>query len=95
MNSNKDKNKLTPAMFHALFSLAVGVMAVLLVHSHQVILLLVTHALWLSWFGFIGLRARKAGGLFLEQEFAAYPIFGIPSYFAGLSLAACFHTVIR
>lgn len=70
-----------------------GALAVRFVHGHQLGLLLATQSLWVLSLIFIRVRARRAGGKFLESESVFYSGFGIPFFIVGLLLAACFYTI--
>lgn len=85
--------KLSPSSFHNFFSLGAGAVAVRLVHHHEMGLLAASQALWLCSLIFIHVRAKRAGGMFLESDEALYHGFSIPFYIVGVLLVACFYTV--
>lgn len=88
-----DSNKIPPPGFHAFFSGAIGAMTAHFVHSHHVAMLVATPVLWVLSLVFISVRARQAGGKFLEEYAVVYHGFSISFYVAGLFLAACYFAV--
>jgi hypothetical protein len=87
------RNQLSPPVFQSFFSLGAGVVAVWLLHQHQLWLLAATQAVWALSLVFIHLRARKSGGDFLEADPVIYFGFCIPLYIMGLLFAACACTI--
>jgi hypothetical protein len=88
-----NRSKLSPPLFHNFFSLGAGIIAVRLVHHHQVWLLVATQAIWVLSLVFVNVRAKRAGGVFLEADPVLYYGFSIPLYIVGLLFAACAYAV--
>ena len=81
----------TPSGFHALFSTGVGVVVPGLVHHHQLIQLVALVVVWLGINVFMQVRARRARGVFIDEEVEYFSWLGMGGLVTGLLFALTYY----
>jgi hypothetical protein len=80
----------TPSGFHALFSTGVGVLVPICAHEHKLITFVLLVGLWVGVQVFMVVRARRARGVFIDEEIELFSWLGTAGFLAGLLLTATY-----
>jgi hypothetical protein len=83
-----------PSDLHALFSLALGALVPRCLHRHELAALALALVIWAGSQSFIYLRARRARGVFLDEERELFAWFGIACFLGGLLFVSTYYVVV-
>lgn len=82
-----------PSGFHALFSLLVGALVPRWVHRHELVPLSLALVIWAGSLLFIRFRARRARGVFLDEEVELFFWLAVGSFLVGLLFVSSYYVV--
>jgi hypothetical protein len=83
----------TPSEFHALFSTGVGAGVPVCIHQHNTVALVLLNGLWVGIQIFMHLRARRARGVFIDEEIELFSWLGAAGFLAGLLFVSTYYVV--
>ena len=83
----------TPSDLHALFSLALGGLVPMCLHRHELAALALSLIIWGGSHVFIHLRARRARGVFVDEERELFAWGGFACFLGGLLFVSTYYVV--
>lgn len=78
----------TPSQFHLMFSTGMGALVPLCVQSHKMVALVLFNLLWVGLHLFMRFRAKRARGVFIDEEVELFLMWGIGGFVLGLFAAS-------
>lgn len=83
----------TPSDIHALFSLALGGLVPACLRRHELVALALALIIWSGSHVFIQLRARRARGVFIDEERELFAWVGFGCFLGGLLFVSTYYVV--
>lgn len=91
MNVSGARGPQSPAALHCFISIGIGAAVPMLLNAGKAVETIVLIGLWLGFHVFVHVRARRARGVFIDEEAALFYLGGAAGFLIGVVMAsACF-----